>query len=126
MKAIGNNKSLQQIDFAELIRKAGVEIKSLNYKASKIAVNSDGKNNLGGKELKLGILQEIDAIPDELIFLKARIAGLKDPLKFSITWGPNVPPRVRADLKIYLSLSCKEPDYHNHTQVVQKVIQLSK
>ncbi len=115
-------KNLQQIDFTELIRKTGVEIKSLNYKASKIAVVSDGKSNVGGKELKVGILQEIDAIPDELIFLKAKINGLKDPLKFTISWAPNVPPRVRADLKIYLSLSCKEPDYHNHTQVVNKVI----
>lgn len=65
--------------------------------------------------MKVGILQEIDAIPEELIFLKAKIGGLKDPLKFSISWAPNVPLRVRADLKIYLSLSCKEPDYYNHT-----------
>ena len=40
----------------ELIRKAGVEIKSINYKASKIAAGSDGKNNSGGKELRVGIL----------------------------------------------------------------------
>lgn len=126
MLTLGNNKNIEQIDFAELIRKTGVEIKSLNYKASKITVNSDGKNTAGSKELKVGILQDIDAIPDEFIFMKAKISGLKDPLKFSICWAPNVPLRVRADLKIYLSLSCKEPDFHKHTQVVHKVIKLNR
>lgn len=115
LKSMGNNKNLDKIDFVELIRKAGVEIKALNYKANKITASSDGKNNSAGKELRVGVLQEIDAIPDEYIFLKARINGLKDPLKFSIIWAPNIPPRVRADLKIYLSLTCKEPDYFNHT-----------
>lgn len=118
---MGNDLHLEKVDFPELIRKAGIEIKALNYRASKIT-NSESKGNAGGgKELKLGLLQEIDAIPEEYIYLKARISGLKDPLKFNILWGPNVPLRVRADLKIYLSLTCKEPDYHNNSQVIHKV-----
>ena len=52
---MGNNKNLKKIDFGELIRKAGVEIKVLNYKANKITANSDGKNNTAGKELRVGI-----------------------------------------------------------------------
>jgi hypothetical protein len=106
-------KYSSKINCVEMLRLASVEIKALNYKASKIACvrGPDGKTTGGAvKELRVGLMQEIDSISEEMIYIKAKVAGLKDPLKFSITWASNVPPKVRADLKIFLSMEHKEPN----------------
>ena len=72
-------------DCVELLRKTGVEIKSLNYQASKIANTA----NLH-KELTVGFFTEIDAIPEELVFARFRVKKLKDTIKFTINWSPKV------------------------------------
>ena len=93
-------KRLQTVNCVELLRKTGVEIKSLNYQVQKIANSA----NLH-KELTIGFSTEVDAIPEELVYARFKIKQLKEAVKFIISWGPKVSQEVRSDLRIYIS--CK-------------------
>ena len=73
------------------------------------------------KELIVGLITEVDAIPEEFVYAKFKIKKIKDSVKFNIIWGQKVSQEVRSDLKIYLSCKYREPSELKCSVIIQNV-----
>jgi hypothetical protein len=105
------------VNCQELLVKANLDIKTLNYRLSRIVSSGNVHTQIG-----YGQHKEIDVIAGQLIYCRVAILGLSEQLIFTINKKPEPFRTVKSDLKIYLSWNHREPSEKQHNKAYTNVL----